>query len=603
MGHYRTVACGHDFRLSNPRDGFSLDPARGAEVLDAQGFRQELRRRLHNNRDRTVLRLVTSPKAALVELTGADILDQAPRLAAQYVQAPAEGIVLLLLPHSLELFLLHFGLILEGRQPAILAWPTSRIDPEKYQRNLLHQLQHLPAQQLITLPRLAANLRAGLSFPCTDCAIAGAEQWERAFNISLPLEMRPAGGPSRTVDTPTGSVFLQFSGGTTGAQKAVGVTAQMLTSQFERLRDALDFSERDGVVSWLPMYHDMGLIACLWFPLWHGAPSLQFSAGDWLLDPELLFQFMDRYQGTFCWLPNFAFSYLAAQKERMQEPHSLGHVRAWINCSEPVRQRSFREFATAFAGWGVKPESLQASYAMAENVFAVTQTSLGSVPATFARSRVRHSSADFPSTAFDLLDDVYVSSGRILDGMQVQIVDSAGRPCGEAEPGNIRLRTESLFTGYWTAGGLNASSISPDGWYSTGDYGFLAGGELYVIGRLKDIIIVGGQNVFPEDVELIVNSVEAVYPGRVVAFGTPDEQYGTEALAIVAEMRGAFDAVKAAAMERQIRNLVLSTIGIAPRRVAVMPERWILKSTAGKISRRETRERFIQEGARQVHAG
>jgi fatty-acyl-CoA synthase len=573
--------------------------------VDAQSFRELLLSRFEQNRDRVLLRILLSPEDEPVELTGADILSRAPELARRYQAAAESSVVLLLLPHSVELFLLHFGLILEGRLPAILAWPTSRIDPEKYQRNLLHQLRHLPAHQLITLPRLAANLAGGLHFPVTACPIENARQLEESFRIPLPLEV-PEGEPARprTGDTPSDAIFLQFSGGTTGAQKAVAVTASVLTAQLESLRRCLAFTAEDGVASWLPMYHDMGLIACLWFPLWSGAPSFHFSANDWLLDPGLLFRCVDRYHATFCWLPNFAFSYLAAQRGRMQQSYSLGHVRAWINCSEPVRLRSFREFAQTFAPWGVTMESLEASYAMAENIFAVTQTPLGSEPRTFPRNRLRHGAAQFQENAFDLLDDVYVSSGLVLEGMNVRVVNPRGEVCADAEPGNIQLRTECLFSGYWTSDGFLTESIV-DGWYSTGDYGFLAGEDLYVIGRLKDIIIVGGQNIFPEDVESVVNSIDAIYPGRVVAFGINDEQYGTERLAVVAELRGEFDAGKAEAVERRVHALVLSTIGIAPRYAAVVPERWIVKSTAGKISRRDTRVRFITErlGQPQVTAG
>jgi len=561
-------------------------------TLAAQTFREQLRCRLQQNRDRVLLRIVISPSAAPLELSGGDILARARALAADYLQAPASGVVLLLLPHSPELFLLYLGLILAGRVPAILAWPTSRIDPEKYQRNLLHQLRHLPARQLITLPQLAVNLGAALQFAATACAIENAAQWEKGFAIPLPSEPF---APSAACDAPADALFLQFSGGTTGAQKAVVVTAPMLQAQLARLAELLEFSERDGVASWLPMYHDMGLIACLWLPLWCGAPSLQFSASEWLLRPETLFQFVDRYGATFCWLPNFAFSYMAAQKERMKGPYSLSHVRAWINCSEPVRMRSFQEFARAFGDWGISMKSLQASYGMAENVFAVTQTKVVSVPRTFPRSLLRHQAAAFEANAFDLLDDVYVSSGQILNGMEVRVAGSAGRVCADCEPGSIQIRTESLFSGYWTRDGLVTSPLSDDGWYTTGDYGFLADGELYVIGRLKDIIIVGGQNVFPEDVEMVVNSLDSVYPGRVVAFGIVDEQYGTESIAVVAEMRGEFDPQAAETVERQIKELVLSTIGIAPRFVAVVPERWIVKSTAGKISRKETWERFARE--------
>ena len=270
-------------------------------------------------------------------------------------------------------------------------------------------------------------------------------------------------------------------------------------------------------------------------------------------------------------------------------------MRAYINCSEPVRLRSIKSFLEAYADWGADAKQLQASYAMAENVFAVTQTSLGSVPSTRPRSGLLHAAAEYSERAFDLLDDVYVSSGAVLDGMSMRITGRDGLPAGEAEPGEIQIRGESLFCGYWGNGGFRTEAISEDGWYCTGDYGFIESGELYVIGRLKDIVIVGGQNIFPEDIEAVTNTVGEIYPGRVVAFGVLDEQLGTESLAVIAEMRGNYDREGALRLESEIRQLVLATIGVAPRFVRVVPERWIVKSTAGKISRRDTRARFMEE--------
>jgi acyl-CoA synthetase (AMP-forming)/AMP-acid ligase II len=139
--------------------------------VDGTEFRSELRSLLEQNRDTILLRIVLSPDLANpIELTGADILSRAEALAKRYAAASASEVVLLLLPHSLELFLLHLGLILNERLPAILPWPTTRIDPEKYQRNLLHQLRHLPASQIITLPLLANNLGPGLPYTATACA-------------------------------------------------------------------------------------------------------------------------------------------------------------------------------------------------------------------------------------------------------------------------------------------------------------------------------------------------------------------------------------------------------------------------------------------------
>jgi acyl-CoA synthetase (AMP-forming)/AMP-acid ligase II len=340
------------------------------------------------------------------------------------------------------------------------------------------------------------------------------------------------------------------------------------------------------------MYHDMGLIACFWLPLWFGLPSFQLAASDWLLCPESLFEFLDRYRGTLCWLPNFAFSYLAQRRPAMLGPFSLHHVRAWINCSEPVRLRSTRAFVDAFAEWGVRPAQIQASYAMAETVFAVTQSPLAGNPLTVPRAQVfaNHSA----SLAYNLLDDVFVSSGPPLPDTQLRIIRD-GAVCPDFQAGEIQLRTPSLFSGYWGPEGFRTDCFTADQWYATGDYGFLDQGHLYVIGRIKDIIIVGGQNVFPEDVEALANTVPGVYPGRAVAFGLDDESLGTQSLALVAEMRGDYSSQSAESIEAAIRRVVLTSLGIAPRRVLVVPERWILKSTAGKISRRETRDRFLLE--------
>ena len=545
--------------------------------------------------DRPILRIVASPGAAQVnEYTGADLVTAANALVADQLLTEDSKVVLLLLPHSPELFLLHLGLVLNGKVPAILPWPTTRVDAEKYQRNLLYQLSSLPAHHLITLPRLGENLRPGLPYPASGCSIARAAQFERVFTERFYAEACTYKDVPHP-ELPSDTLFLQFSGGTTGTQKCVVVTEATLEAQLTRLAIVLRPSKDDGVASWLPMYHDMGLIACLWFPLWAGVPSIQFAANDWLLHPELLFEFMEQYGGTMCWLPNFAFSYLAQRRGSMKRGYSLDRVRAWINCSEPVRRKSMISFAHAFADCGVSRECLHASYAMAENVFAVTQTDLGKLPGQIARSRVQDSAIRLDANAFDLIDDVYFSSGRCLPEMRTRVVGADGSECAERVAGEIQLSTPCLFQGYWSQEGFRRDGFASDGWYSTGDYGFFSDGELYVIGRMKDIIIVGGQNVFPEDLEVIAGRAAGVYPGRVVAFGVDDEEAGTQSIGVVAEMAGEFDPDGARAVECEIRNLIKASLAVAPRYVRVVPQRWIVKSTAGKISRKDTRARFLAE--------
>jgi fatty-acyl-CoA synthase len=564
--------------------------------MQSNHFRTLLRERLIGASGRPQLRvLVSRDTDGMRELSGPDLLAKSIEISERHCQASPGSVVLLLLPHSEELFLLHLGLVLTGRLPAILPWPTNRVEPRKYQRNLAHQLRNLPAAQLLTLPRLAQNLDPGLPFRVTGCSIRDCETFEALFSTKLEFARVTKHEHVPESRIPEDALFLQFSGGTTGEQKCIVVTATMLANQLEVLGSTLQFTGKDGVVSWLPLYHDMGLIACLWLPVWYGAPSIQFAASDWLMRPGLLFDFLATYGATFCWLPNFAFAYLAAQSRRINGGWDLGHVRAFINCSEPVRQRSYEAFIDAFRCHNVRSDQCQASYAMAENVFAVTQSPLGERPRTVLRTSIQTGRSKTSDPSYDLLDEYYVSSGAPIAGNSVRIRDSNGCLCGDNTPGAIEILSGSLFRGYWGKHGFLTNSFSEDLWYSTGDYGFLQHGHLYVIGRTKDIIIVGGVNFFPEDIESLVNTVRGIYPGRVVAFGVDDEVQGTETLAIVAEMRGEFSSAAATALEHKIRRLITSVLGIAARFVRVTPERWIVKSTAGKISRRETRMRFLEE--------
>jgi len=565
-------------------------------VSTRTAFRRELRERLLASDEKILLRIVVGPDFDQPkEFSGKTLVERAEQLASSCGSPKGRAVVLLLLPHSPELFLLQLGLVLKGHVPAVLAWPTSRVDAEKYQRNLVHQLSHLPADQLITLPRLAENLAGSVPCQVTGINLENGGAFERTFPagpVSTRLgRRRCVAGDSEALSDE--ALFLQFSGGTTGAQKAIVVTSEMLSRQLQTLSESLGFTADEVVVSWLPLYHDMGLIACYWMPLWRGASSIQIAANDWVINPELLLRCVSRYRATFCWLPNFAFSYLSQRRELMRESYELDSVRAWINCSEPVRLKSIDAFTRAFAEWGVRPESTQACYAMAESVFAVTQSRLGRPLSTIKRTRIRQSRQAFPELAFDLIDEVYVSSGKPISEAEVKIVGGNGSICQEAIAGEIRVRAPFLFSGYWGTEGFQTHSLA-EGWHATGDFGFLANGELYVIGRFKDIVIVGGNNICPEDVEAVVNSIENVYPGRVVAFGMEDTDYGTQSLAVVAEMKGEFSEESAAQLEAAIRRLVLAAIGVAPRHVAVVPARWIVKSTAGKISRRETRQRFLQ---------
>src|SRR3974390_688855 len=243
-------------------------------------FRRELQARLLGQGEKVLLRVVVSPDFERpVEFTGRAIVEGAADLVRSLTQLKERSVVFMLLPHSPELFLLHVGLVLEGHIPAILAWPTNRVDAEKYQRNLVHQLVHLPADRLVTLPELASNLAARLPYQVSGLQLEVGPDFEKPFPVEPVNEgLERQELPVQSSNPGKGTLFLQFSGGTTGAQKAIVVSEATMTEQLQQLAEALQFNSSDEVVSWLPMYHDMGLIACFWMPLWHGATSVQIAA-------------------------------------------------------------------------------------------------------------------------------------------------------------------------------------------------------------------------------------------------------------------------------------------------------------------------------------
>jgi acyl-CoA synthetase (AMP-forming)/AMP-acid ligase II len=236
--------------LVKPKETRVETAAQSSDVTVAD-FREQLEARLHTNDQ--MLRIAVPPDLSKPqELTGLEIASRGRALVNQLVRAEAGSLVLVLLPHSIELFLLQIGLVLEGYRPAILPWPTSRVDAEKYQRNLLHQLAGLPASCLITIPRLAENLQPGLPYRTVACPIENVARYDRIFSSPLSLPERHVAQGSTLCRLPQDSLFVQFSGGTTGMQKAVVVTAPMLTKQLALLQQVLDFGKNDGVVSCFP---------------------------------------------------------------------------------------------------------------------------------------------------------------------------------------------------------------------------------------------------------------------------------------------------------------------------------------------------------------
>jgi acyl-CoA synthetase (AMP-forming)/AMP-acid ligase II len=384
--------------------------------------------------------------------------------------------------------------------------------------------------------------------------------------------------------------LLQHSSGSTGLQKGVALTHRAVLRQIEAYGQAIRLDpEHDVIVSWLPLYHDMGLIAGFVMPIVSGTHLVLMSPFEWVRQPASLMEAISRQRGTLCWLPNFAYKHIA----RSLRPGAQIDLRSWraaINCSEPVYDESHQAFVEKLAPYGFSPDALAVSYAMAENTFAVTQTPLGAPPRVdvVEIAALQERGEALPATGGKKV----VSCGPAIESVELAIFDSERRSLPERRVGEIALRSEFMLSGYYKRPDLSAQTLTADGWYLTGDMGYLADGELYITGRKKDLIIVGGKNIYPQDLEDIANRTAGVHPGRAVAFGVLDERLGSEKVVIICETS---DGADLGAAEQELRAKVVKETEVTVGDLRFVPRGWILKTSSGKQARTDNREKYLRE--------
>lgn len=531
------------------------------------------------------------------------------QMAAGYEQAldqrgvPPGAVVILILPHGMDLVGAFWGAILHGAVPSIMPFLTEKLLPERYRRDLAALLGVTRPAAVITYPEFVEEVREASQHAVNSRGASPLEPPE----ILLCREVRPVrepdlpgmGGGTRSEDD---IAFLQHSSGTTGLQKGVAISNRALLNQFDAYRQAIRLTGEDVIVSWLPLYHDMGLIAGFLMPILEGVPLVLMSPFDWVKAPYRLMQAVTRYRGTLTWLPNFAYNFCAQKiRDAQLEGVDLSSWRAVINCSEPMFHRSFELFAERFAPYGFRREALATSYAMAENVFGVTQ---GGIDGPVTVDEVDVIALQEEKVARPALDGrpsvKMLSCGPAIPHTRVRAQDPHGQPLPERVVGELAVRSNCMLSGYYHRPDATAEALV-DGWYRTGDLGYLAGGEVYVTGRKKDLIIVGGRNVFPQDIEAAAGEVEGVHPGRVAAFGIYNEALGTEEVALVAEIDAPPDPhdpeseAARARIEDAIRLKVNQSTAVSLRHVRLVGPHWLVKTSSGKTARGANREKFLKE--------
>ncbi len=546
--------------------------------------------------DATVLRGPEDGAAIVLVATGAEPRTVSRREFRQRIHEHARALAalglrprdLIVIAHGqeLEAIFAFWGALVLGAVPSMFPNLSEKLDPAIYMSQVSLLIEHSGARAVFTSDDLGHALAARVA-----CPVYGAKELGEA---------RPGARRAllRAPDTdPAEIAFLQHSSGTTGLQKGVALSHAAVLNQVASYSDALALRDDDVIVSWLPLYHDMGLIAGFLLPLLQGLLLVLMSPFDWVAHPALLLRAIHDHRGTLCWLPNFAYNHCARRvRQRDVEGVSLAGIRAFINCSEPVRHDSHEAFLARFAAHGVRPGQLAVSYAMAENVFAVTQTPPGRPPRldVVERRAVEQEHVARPAETGSLHALGNVSCGPAIAGVEIRVLDESGATLPERSVGEIAVRSDCMLTGYYGRPDLDAVALR-DGWYLTGDMGYLADGEAYVVGRKKDLIINGGRNLYPQDIESIVNTVAGVHPGRAVAFGVPDEREGTELVAVVAEVDQ--DPGAEATIARTIREAVMDRAGVTASYVSLVDTRWLVKTSSGKIARSANRDKWLAERA------
>jgi fatty-acyl-CoA synthase len=406
-------------------------------------------------------------------------------------------------------------------------------------------------------------------------------------------ELRAAPGSyERPADDPDALAILQFTSGATADPKGVMVPHRCMTANLDAAVEAAAFDpDVDRAVSWLPLYHDMGLIGLLGAPMLHGFDLVLASPQDFLAAPARWMEWIAEFGGTATAGPNFAYA-LAARALRRLDRLDLSRWRLALNGAEPIDPNAVEAFLAAGARHGLDQGVAFCVFGMAEATLAVAfpTPSAGMQVDTIDQRVLETDRYAAPVDGGRAEGNVrrLPRLGRPLPGLEMRVCDpSTGQAMQDREVGEVELRGSSITPGYYDNADATAASRRGD-WFRTGDLGYVVDGELVVCGRIKDVIIVGGRNVFPEDVERAAESVAGVRAGNVIAFGTEGRR-GREAVVVVAETK--HDVI--APIRAAVAARVTDAVGVPPEDIVLVRPGTLPKTSSGKPQRSLCRRRYL----------
>lgn len=513
----------------------------------------------------------------------AQLLAQSERVAAGLQdRGLAQGqTVAIMLPTCPEYFYAYLGILIAGGVPVPIYPPARLTQIEEHVRRHAGILANAEVTMMITITEAKPVARL------LEAHVASLR------HIVTPAELaKAARAPVRVPIKGADIAFIQYTSGSTGNPKGVILTHANLLNNIRAIGGVTDIKPDDVFMIWLPLYHDFGLIAAWMSSMIHGNPLVVMSPLAFLVRPERWLWAIHRHRATYTAAPNFAFDLCVKRIDDSQiEGLDLSSLRVCANAAEPINPDTMERFIERFGPYGFRREAMMPAYGLAEATVGVASIyGRGPKVDRVARQAFTRGGQAQPATADDPNPLRFVSCGRPLRDIEMRVVDKSGREIGERVEGKIEFRGPSATQGYYRNPEATAK-LFHDGWIDTGDRGYMAEGEIYLTGRVKDIIIRGGRNIYPHELEEAVGAVPGIRRGCVAVFGSPDPQTGTERLVILAETRVTEEDARNK-LRSEIVRVTVERLGEPPDDVVLAPAQTVLKTSSGKVRRAATRELY-----------